>query len=117
MRFNDTHDPASPPSDLDRGFAEPPARMYIHEAGWRISVKRGSTREFCHVMAPDQDYYHRLGDGEIYLHQADERICLACATRRGIISREPRRLRDESPKFLADAGQMPLRVAGLDEGG
>jgi hypothetical protein len=110
-----THDKSSTTSNPARPSYEQPARLYVHEPGWRISIKRGSDREFCHVMAPDQDYYHRLVDGEIYLHQADERICLGCAVRRGIISYEPRRLRDDAPVFLADAGELPLYVPGVDD--
>ena len=36
--------------------------------------------EFCYMMAPGQDYYHRLLDGEVYLFNGDERVCLACAS-------------------------------------
>ena len=38
------------------------------------------------MMAPGQDYYHRLLDGEIYLVRDDEKLCLACAERRGLLS-------------------------------
>jgi hypothetical protein len=71
-----------------------PRRLFLHEPGWRIARKVGSTREFCYVMAPGQDYYHRLYDGEIYLQHGDERLCLACAERRGLIAYEPRGLRE-----------------------
>jgi hypothetical protein len=106
---------ASPKSDVAQGSRERTPRMYVHVPGWRISIKRGSDRAFCHMMAPGQDYYHRLADGEIYLHQGDERICLSCATRRGIIATEPRRLRDDAPMFLNDSGEMPIYVPGVDD--
>lgn len=115
MNFSDKHSHAPPSSDLDQSPADRSARMYVHEAGWQISIKRGSDRVFCHLMEPEQDYYHRLVDGEIYLHQADERICLSCAVRRGIIATEPRRLRDESPIFLPETGEQPIKVRGVDE--
>ncbi|APW60975.1 hypothetical protein [Paludisphaera borealis] len=115
MNINDRYSAAEPPPDDTADSRECASRLYVHEAGWRISIKRGSVREFCYVMAPDQDYYHRLVDGEIYLHQADERICLSCAVRRGIIAYEPRRLRDEPPIFLVDAGELPLYVPGVDD--
>ncbi|WP_165067003.1 hypothetical protein [Paludisphaera rhizosphaerae] len=89
---------------------QPGVRMYVHEPGWRVTIKRGSDRVFCHTMTPGQDYYHRLLDGELYLHQDDERVCLACASRRGIISYEARRLPDEAPKFLVDAGTLPVFI-------
>ncbi|WP_165248711.1 hypothetical protein [Paludisphaera soli] len=99
---------AKPSADREAG-----KRLFVHEPGWRISIKRGSDRVFCHMMAPGQDYYHRLMDGELYLHQDSERICLSCASRRGIISYEARRLPDEGPKFLMDSGDLPVFV--IDE--
>ena len=56
------------PDDEDRAAR----RMFIFEAGWRVGVKTGSQREFCYMMAPGQDYYHRLLDGEIFLVRDDE---------------------------------------------
>ena len=53
------------------------------EPGWRVEMKVGNERAFCYMMAPGQDYYHRFYDGEIYLKRGDERICMACAQRRG----------------------------------
>jgi hypothetical protein len=87
--------PSSEPAD-----APQPRRLFLYEPGWNVGMKVGSAREFCYMMAPGQDYYHRLADGEIYLYHADERICLACAERRGLISFEPRTLRD--PLFPFD---------------
>ena len=83
-------------------------RLYVFEAGWRVSIKRDSHREFCHAMAPGQDYYHRLLDGELYLHHGDERLCLACATRRGVIAFEPRQLRNPIDHSLADSSELPV---------
>ena len=37
-----------------------------------------------------------LSDGEVYLYRNDERICVACAERRGLLSYEPKSLRDRS---------------------
>ena len=68
-------------------------RLFIHEPGWRVGLKIGSVRSFCYTMAPGQDFYHRLLDGEIYLHHGDERLCIACAERRGLLSHEARGLR------------------------
>jgi sulfur relay (sulfurtransferase) complex TusBCD TusD component (DsrE family) len=90
----------------------PATRIFIFEPGWTVTIKRGSDREFCHIMAPGQDYYHRLQDGELYLQRADERICLACATRRGIITHEPRRLRNPADPSLADASELTVLDPG-----
>lgn len=106
---------ASPNSDVAQATRDVVPRMYIHALGWRIDVKRGSDRAFCHVMAPDQNFYHRLVDGEIFLHRGEDRICLSCAARRGIIAAEPRRLRDDGPTFLTDSGEMPIYVPGVDD--
>src|SRR5436309_1976999 len=71
-----------------------PRRLFLYEGGWRIGLKSGSDREFCYMTAPGQDFYHRLLDGEIYLVRNEEKLCLACAERRGLLSYEPRTLRD-----------------------
>jgi hypothetical protein len=67
-------------------------RLFLREPGWRVMHKSGSDREFCYMTAPGQDYYHRLLDGEIYLQRGDEKLCLLCADRRGLLAHEPRRL-------------------------
>ena len=85
-------------------------RMFIFESGWRIGVKTGSTRELCYMMAPGQDYYHRLLDGEIFLVRDDERLCFACASRRGLISFEPKQLRESIVSIPADLEAMPLEL-------
>lgn len=93
------------------GDAPVPRRLFIHEPGWRIGRKSGSTREFCYMIAPGEDYYHRLLDGELFVHHRDERLCLACAERRGLISYEPKALR-EAPTLIeidaADVGAWDL---------
>jgi hypothetical protein len=71
-----------------------PHRLFLFEQGWGVGLKVGSERVFCYMMAPGQDYYHRLLDGELYLFRGDERLCLACASRRGLLSFEPRGLRE-----------------------
>jgi hypothetical protein len=100
--------PAMPPPPEIETSSRPASRLYLFEPGWRISIKRGSEREFCYQMAPGQDYYHRLLDGEIYLHHHDEKLCLACAVRRGLIAFEPRRLRNPIDPSLADFSDLPV---------
>ncbi len=82
------------PNDPDPAPFENPGRLFLHEPGWRVSRKVGSAREFCYQMAEGQDYYHRLLDGEIYLHNTEEKLCVVCAERRGLLSREPKTLRE-----------------------
>ena len=102
--------PFGPPVDEDDEVdqAVPPRRMFLAEPGWRISVKNGSDREFCYMRAPGQDFYHRLLDGEVFVARDDERLCLACATRRGLIVHEPKRLREAIIRLPADTEAIPL---------
>jgi len=69
-------------------------RVFLHEPGWKVGLKVGSEREYCYAMAPGQDYYHRILDGEIYVHRPEERLCFACACRRGILTHAPKALRE-----------------------
>lgn len=89
-------------------------RMYLAEPGWRIGVKAGSDKEFCYMMAPGQDFYHRLLDGEIFLHRHDEKLCLACASRRGLLVAEPRRLREAVYNPPPDAEANPMELGWYD---
>ncbi len=87
-------------TDFDQDENEKPLeahRLLLLEPGWRVALKVGSERDFCYAMAPGQDHYHRLLDGEIFLHNNEERLCLACAERRGLLSYKPKGLRDPVP--------------------
>lgn len=83
-----------PRSPTPQGPSPAPQRLFLFEPGWGVGLKVGSERVFCYMMAPGQDYYHRLLDGEIYLYHGDTRLCLACAERRGLLSSEPKGLRE-----------------------
>jgi sulfur relay (sulfurtransferase) complex TusBCD TusD component (DsrE family) len=69
-------------------------RLFVREPGWHVAIKNGSEKENCYMTAPGQDYYHRLLDGEIHLIHGDEKLCLPCAQRRGLLVEEPRRLQE-----------------------
>ncbi len=100
-------------SSLDGNAAPAGRRMFIFERGWQVGVKTGSHRELCHMMAPGQDFYHRLGDGEVFVQQGTEKLCLACAFRRGLIAFEPRQLREAVVPVVEDMEGIPLDVASL----
>lgn len=106
-------------SNPDESQAEAPVdpqRVFLHESGWRIGHKLDSTREFCYMMAPGQDYYHRLLDGEAYVYNHEERLCFACAERRGLLSRQAKGLRESLgpvPQFDAE-GISEFEVRALD---
>jgi hypothetical protein len=88
--------------------------MFIHEVGWRVGVKSGSTRELCYMISPGQDFYHRLLDGEMFLVRDGERLCLSCAARRGLLSFEPKQLRDSIVSVPADLDTVPLELDWRD---
>ncbi len=92
----------------------PPRRMFLFERDWKIGVKSGSHREFCYMMAPGQDFYHRLLDGEIFLSRDDEKLCLDCAARRGLIALAPKRLREAVVPINADMEAVPLELDWRD---
>lgn len=70
-------------------------RVFLREPGWRVGMKLGNDKTFCYQIAPGEEHYHRLHDGEILIHRGDEKICLPCAERRGLLSFSPRPLREQ----------------------
>ena len=100
-----------PPSPSGKSDASEPnnyaRRLFVYEPGWRVAVKIGSERSFCYQMAPGQDYYHRLLDGEVYVFHGDERLCLACAERRGLLSYAPKALKPPPPHLAIDTDPDP----------
>lgn len=47
--------PTVSPSLENTTSRESPSRLYVFESAWRVSIKRGSHREFYYVMAPGHD--------------------------------------------------------------
>ena len=92
-----------------------PRRLYLHEPGWEIGHKQGSEREFCYTMAPGQSDYHRLYAGELYLFNSEERLCVACAERRGLLSYRPLGLRDPVGPLTLEPGGEALEVVEPDD--
>ncbi len=82
-------------------------RIFLREPGWSVALKPSSDREFCHQMHPGENSYHRLSQGEIYVQSPDERLCLLCASRRGLLHFEPTRLRKPSPTVQLDGPGQP----------
>jgi len=81
-------------------------RLFLREPGWGVGLKRTSEREFCSSMAEGEDTYHRIGLGELYLFNHEERLCLPCADRRAFFQFEPKGLRASMPRhaITAEAG-------------
>ena len=97
----DPNDPAIEPIEPDV------PRLFLREPGWRVGLKVGSAREFCHSTAPGEDAYHRLSDGELFLYSPEERLCLPCADRRGLLHYEPKGLRKPMLTFEVESPAAP----------
>lgn len=94
--------------NAEHGPEEPMVpRVFLREPGWRVGLKVGSDREFCHSMAPGDDTYHRLADGEMFVYTPEERLCLPCADRRGLLHYEPKGLRQPMRTFELESPALP----------
>ncbi len=96
-----------------------PRRLYLKEPGWRVAQKTDSEKAYCYMMAPGQDYYHRLLEGEIYFYHGTERLCAACAGRRGLLSHAARPLREPLETIDLDAEGLTseFELKPPDDGG
>ncbi len=93
---NDDRESPASTADLDDQAQRTP-RLFIHEPGWKVGQKTDASREFCYMMAPGESWHHRLRDGEIVVARAEEKLCLTCAARRGLLSLEAKTLRTPIP--------------------
>ena len=63
------------------------ARLYVTDpAMYQARSKQDWEREYCFAQNPGEDYFHMLMTGEIYIQAGDEKYCLACAARRGMVT-------------------------------
>jgi|GEM_PF-1886359 len=104
------------PLGPNREGLTPLPRLFLFEPGWRVVVKPDSAREFCHAIAPGQTEYHRLSQGELYLEGPEEKLCLVCARRRGLLTTEPLPLKQPTlgrtiqPTTAPDQDDAPLEL-------
>ena len=76
-------------NDQRQSDADETVRLYVKfPEGWSARVKHGWDKEYCYAQNPDEEYFHLLLDGEIYLERDNEKYCLNCALRREIITRD-----------------------------
>ncbi len=89
-------------------------RVFLREPGWNVGLKVGSEKVFCYLMTPGEDFHHRLMDGEIFVFHGEEKLCLPCAERRGLIVFEPRALRQQMAGIdvVTPSGSSEYEVAG-----
>jgi hypothetical protein len=61
-------------------------RLYLPDSqSWEVRIKSGE-RLYCCVRNEGEDWFHLLVDGELFLQSGEEKLCLNCATRRGILT-------------------------------
>jgi hypothetical protein len=75
-------------------------RLYVpHADQWTVRIKPSFDREYCHAKSPGEDHYHLLLGGEIHLDNGEQKYCLNCALRMGLVTLDRtywRKGRDES---------------------
>ncbi len=53
---------------------------------WSVRIKSGYEREYCHAKTPGEDHYHQLLGGEIVLDNGEQKYCLNCSRRLGLVT-------------------------------
>jgi hypothetical protein len=67
----------------------PDIRLYVAlPDGWSAHVKQSWDKEYCFHKKPGEDFFHLLMHGEIYVQKDDERLCLQCAFRDGVVTHD-----------------------------
>ncbi|MGL4463820.1 MAG: hypothetical protein ACRC1K_16820 [Planctomycetia bacterium] len=61
-------------------------RLYVSNKAWTPYIHASDDRIFCFLTNPGEMYHHRITAGELYVARGDERLCLNCAARRGLLS-------------------------------
>jgi len=65
------------------------SRVYVPRTeGWTAHIKRGWDKLFCYLKYPDEDGFHLILNGEVYLQRGDEKYCLNCALRHGLATND-----------------------------
>jgi hypothetical protein len=67
----------------------PDIRLYLAQPeGWSAHVKHNWDKEYCFHKNPGEDFFHLLMHGEIYVQHEEEKYCLECALRNGIVTHD-----------------------------
>jgi hypothetical protein len=75
------------PPDSKPNEDVPDIRLYLAQPeGWSARVKQSWDKEYCFHKKPGEDYFHLLMHGEVYLEKDEERLCLQCALRSGVVT-------------------------------
>jgi hypothetical protein len=75
----------------DPGISEPSlpgdCRLYRpDQSGWQAHILGGGERQYCYTQAPGQDHFHLILPGELFVQKGDEKLCLMCALREGVLT-------------------------------
>lgn len=76
-------------SDQQSTGKEADARLYVpinDTKNVSVSVKMSSSKEYCFSKFPDQDHYHLLMHGELYVTNGHDMYCLECAIKQGLLT-------------------------------
>lgn len=74
-----------PPADATNDV--PDVRVYVTDAReWQARIKSDSERIYCYQKNPGEDFFHLIVSGEIYLARGEEKLCLRCAHRDGVVT-------------------------------
>lgn len=85
--MDSTQQPSSPlePNPAQNGDA----RLYVPEADqWKAQILTTWDKVYCFAKNPDEDYYHLILHGEIFIQRGDETYCLRCGLRDGILTQD-----------------------------
>ncbi len=64
-------------------------RLYIPGfEHWTAHLKQDSEKVYCYAKHPDEDFYHRISRGEIFVQRDKEKYCIECALRLGYLSND-----------------------------
>ncbi len=72
--------------DDQRAGDLPDRRLYVVDDDWKAFVKTTSDRERCYSKFPGEDFFHLIMKGEIYIARGNEKYCLTCALRLGLVT-------------------------------
>lgn len=64
-------------------------RLYVQQSGLcRVVTKTDWNKEYCFLQHPGENHFHLLVHGEVFVQKADERYCLNCAFRLGLVTHD-----------------------------
>ena len=65
-------------------------RLYLPrtEKKWSVRVMSSYDREYCHAKFPGDPHYHLLVGGELHLDNGEQKYCVECALRLGLLTQD-----------------------------